>query len=402
MSFVPCTWPITPPLLPRPHQVLKKRDEENTVTISQQKRRLTRLQDTLNTLHTRLTQQEKSQRAELSSLMEEFRRNTEQYRELQKKVKHFRQSDTQRFYAIWRMNEERVGLLAEEVLNADQVIHQQQLGLQWERPCLPESPVTRASSPSAARPTNTSLSQATLYASQVLSHTESEGAPEEVGGAQPPSYPTPLVRRVLEMLCVEAEFLIESKLLHLLAPLEHEEQMLMRLDSMFSALHIETEADIHKLVKCFLKEGPDEGAGPDRANVTLIHPNDVPQVLRKFVEQRQASSSKNTAASLPSRLLEPQASHGELLDGSFWGQTAAVPHESHERVWQALLEALEGYHNTLTARGKLIAETEALHQQNTELRLLLHQYMQARINRELEVPPTVVLPTRDTAAQQVA
>ena len=372
------------------------------MTISQQKRRLTRLQDTLNTLHTRLMQQEKSQRAELSSLMEEFRRNTEQYRELQKKVKHFRQSDAQRFYDIWRMNEERVGFLAEEVLHADRVIHQQQLGLQWERPCLPESPVARPGSTSATRPTNTSLSQATLYASQVLSHTESEGAPEEVGGARPPSYPTPLVRQVLEMLCMEAEFLIESKLLHLLAPLEHEEQTLMRLDSMFSALHVETEADVHKLVKSFLKEGLDEaskGAGPDRANVSLIHPNEVPQVLRKFVEQRQASS-KN--ASLPSHLLEPQASHGELLDGLFWSQTAAVPHESHERVWQALLEALEGYHSTLMARGKLISETDALHQQNTELRLLLHQYMQARINRELEVPPTIVLPTGDSAAQQAA
>ena len=374
------------PSLP-PSQVLKKRDEENTVTISQQKRRLTRLQDTLNTLRSKLARQEKSQRTELASLMDEFRKNTEQYRELQKKVKHFRLSDTRRFHDIWRMNAERVSGLATEVLSADRIIHQQQLGLPWDQPRLPESPLGRPTGTAAAPPPETSLSQATVYASQVLSEADAECHPGAGEGAEPSACPAPLVKRVLEMLCREGEFLIEGKLLRLLAPLEEEERTLMKLDSMFGAMQLHTEADIHKLVKCFLKEG----AGPDGAphQVSLIHPNEVPQVLKQFVEQRQSAGK---SASLLSRSLEPQTSHGSLLDGSFWRETAAVPGESHARVWQALLGGLETYHGTLAARATLIADTEGLQQQNAELRVLLHQYMQARINRELEVPPTLLLP----------
>ena len=44
------------------------------------------------------------------------------------------------------------------------------------------------------------------------------------------------------------------------------------------------------------------------------------------------------------------------------------------------------------ARRSLIAETDSLRQQNMELRLLLHQYMHARINQELEIPPSLVVP----------
>ena len=44
------------------------------------------------------------------------------------------------------------------------------------------------------------------------------------------------------------------------------------------------------------------------------------------------------------------------------------------------------------ARRSLIGETDSLRQQNMELRLLLHQYMHARINQELEIPPSLVVP----------
>ncbi|CAB4031215.1 Hypothetical predicted protein [Paramuricea clavata] len=43
-------------------QVLKKRDEENTITKSQQKRKITRLQDSLNNLKSKLAKQEKTYR----------------------------------------------------------------------------------------------------------------------------------------------------------------------------------------------------------------------------------------------------------------------------------------------------------------------------------------------------
>lgn len=49
------------------------------------------------------------------------------------------------------------------------------------------------------------------------------------------------------------------------------------------------------------------------------------------------------------------------------------------------------YSDTLSNRSKLITETDALRQQNAELRMLLHQYINSKVNQELEIPPTRVL-----------
>ena len=93
---------------------------------------------------------------------EEYQKNTEQYRELQKKVKHFQLTDTKQFHDIWHMNEDRARSLAREVLNADETIYRQQLGLEWQPPQPVESPMKAAAIEREA-------SQATLYASQILS-----------------------------------------------------------------------------------------------------------------------------------------------------------------------------------------------------------------------------------------
>ena len=327
-------------------QVLKKRDEENTVTMSQQKRRITRLQDTLNTLKGKLAKQEKSCQDELQGLMDEYRKNTEQYRELQKKVKHFQTMDTKRFYDIWMMNEERVHSLAKEVANADETVHCQQLGLGWESPTVVESPMGKTITSRLER----DVSRATLYASQILSDAGSEGAstPE----LHPPtacsttaSFSPVLIKQVLNLLCEESGFLIESKLTQLLAPIEKDEQMLMKLDSIFKAIGIETEDDVHQLVRYFVCEPSDEEHDSSSAEKppSLIHPNEVLVSIRQFVEARQGPSK---AASLTPKTMvaHNKDKQDELLDGSFWKQITQVLPENHERVWTALLEVRNVIH----------------------------------------------------------
>ena len=57
------------------------------------------------------------------------------------------------------------------------------------------------------------------------------------------------------------------------------------------------------------------------------------------------------------------------------------------------------YSDTLKSRANLLTETDALRTQNAELRMLLHQYINSKVNTELEIPPTRVLQL-DTAPQQ--
>jgi hypothetical protein len=71
------------------YQVLKKRSEENAITISQQKRKISRMQDNINNLRLRGRKQEKDGQSENVALTEDFKRIADRFKELQKKFRHF-------------------------------------------------------------------------------------------------------------------------------------------------------------------------------------------------------------------------------------------------------------------------------------------------------------------------
>jgi len=45
-------------------------------------------------------------------------------------------SDSKKFNHIWQMNEEECKKLAQSIVEADRIIHEQQLGLPWSPPPL--------------------------------------------------------------------------------------------------------------------------------------------------------------------------------------------------------------------------------------------------------------------------
>ncbi|PKU27234.1 hypothetical protein llap_22462 [Limosa lapponica baueri] len=115
-------------------QVLKKQDEENTIMRSQQRRKLNRLHSLLNNLKTKLANQEKQFREENQSLAADCKRIMGQCKEAQRSMRHFAVSDAEKFTEVWLMNEEEAKGLMRKALEADRIIHAQQLGLPWEEP----------------------------------------------------------------------------------------------------------------------------------------------------------------------------------------------------------------------------------------------------------------------------
>ena len=222
--------------------VLKKRDEENMITISQQKRKITKLQDVLTNLRKKLSKQEEQYQVESVAITEEYRKNSQQFADLQKKYKLFQAADAKKFEEIWEMAEETVQELASVVQQGEKCIYQQQLGLDCELQEFPESPMAQQAT--TVQDGNESVSQALQYVASILS-SEGDSNTTVVEGKFSPS----LIQRALKLVCQESGFLIEEKLLRLLAPLDEDEQLLMKLDSIFKALLIDTEEDIHKLVE---------------------------------------------------------------------------------------------------------------------------------------------------------
>ncbi|KAL2082211.1 hypothetical protein ACEWY4_022029 [Coilia grayii] len=405
-------------------QVLKKRDEENTITKSQQKRKITRLQDILNNVKIKCASQEKQSREENQSQTEDYRRIMQQYKHMQKKMRRFAVIDAQKFEEVWRMNEEEVKALVSRALEIDRLIHQQQLGLEWVAPPLPfmqrSGPVrTHPQAHSSALQSVTSMlgrqgeeeekgrmeEESTIRAEEgpssedVVSGSEAGGTGS--GAEKPRRVSQKTVKRLLELLCDEAGFLIESKLLKLLTPLEKNEQSLMKLDSIFSAMGLEHEEDVYQLAEFFVRfkkeqaqEQEERGAAGGQDESTededLIHPNDVLKTLKAFTAQHcKARCVASQGSGQGSVSVSMARSVG--VDAQYWESMASVISPAKVIVWNSLEKALEKYHTVLTERSKLLVDTQKLRQQNSELKMLLHQYVNSRVNAELEVPPTQVM-----------
>lgn len=443
-------------------QVLRKRDEENTITKSQQKRKITRLQDVLTNLKIKLAKQEKQYKDENVQLTDDYKRITEQFKELQKKSKHFMATDLKKFHDIWVMNEEEAKQLVQKLMEEDRITHEHQLGLPWNPPDLEFldnvgpilSEKQKRQTASASRVVQEALSMSGVSTGNSSANPEraaSETEQSEKSDAPKITIFSKLshrvVKQILELLSDESGFLIETKLQKLLSPLERDEQSLMKLDAIFTALGVETEDDIQSLANYFLvpkTESKEESrkvstvAGPDSdpatdvvredsavtadedideadrevAKVTgrageneavpessprsarsqapdLIHPNEVTRALRKFVEDhREPPKDKGRDAQFKMAALDDRDNSD---DTAYWAKYPAVLPEKTERLWEGLIDGMEKYSETLGSREKLIHETEGLRQQNAELRMLLHQYVNSKVNQELEIPPTRVL-----------
>ncbi|KFW64146.1 Dynein regulatory complex protein 1, partial [Pygoscelis adeliae] len=431
-------------------QVLKKQDEENTIIRSQQKRKLNRLHSLLNNLRTKLAKQEKQFREENQSLAADCERITGQCKEVQRRMRHFAVSDAEKFTEVWLLNEEEAKGLMRKALDADRIIHTQQLGLPWEEP--------RHWFLNNVGPLGhyKAKRMATKLAAEVLTVGSEEGGKGNTAKVE--DRVTPLrniskktAKRILELVSDESGFLIESKLLRPLRALGRHERTLMKLDSIFAALEIDSEDDLYQLVDFFLKYKAQEVAvsqvgapgtavgraqqsqgsrkgGAEHLLNTQGRQRGGPacgEDVRDPAEAREDSGSgaqrdelkppRSSPGSTPSvdmhaddvlrilkafvrdfhKLREKDGSAKEVpqvrdssKDGEYWEALAHVIPEPTLKLWDALAVALEEYYEVLTRRASLLAEAAVLRQQNSELFLLLEAYVSSGVNSKLPSPPT--------------
>ncbi|KAJ3032697.1 hypothetical protein HK097_005148, partial [Rhizophlyctis rosea] len=237
------------------YSVLKKREEENGTILGAQKRKITRLTDHLNTLKAKIAKQEKGFQQEYMSLTDDYKRITEQFKELQKKFRHFQLSDSKKYRDVWTLNEDLSRELMRKCIQADRIIHEQQLGVPYTQP--PED-LFRSIDPSFFQSSSHHGGRKSTSPSASPDLTESDERDRKDAESGRRSSLAMRVRewkgdnktmkRVLELLCSEASFLVEEKLQKLLAPLHRDEQSLMRLDSIFKALGVENVEDVEGLM----------------------------------------------------------------------------------------------------------------------------------------------------------
>lgn len=373
------------------YRVLVERDHENQATTNQQKRKISRQRDILSGLKQRYAETDRKYMEENMKLTDEYKRITEQFKDLQNKFRHFELVDSKKYSEVWSMNEAEVAGLVRQLMQADKIIHEQQLGWMWRPPddSLFTSPHAEAAAAGAS--------------AHAREQEEGEDEDGQAAAANELSERLNDVRYygALSLLVDEGGFLIDLKARNMIERLPKEEQGLVRAEAIVRALGVTDTASFDALMDALSADSvielrakglsasvkmPEEGK--EKASV-LVHPDEAIRRLKAFVElentapNRAGISGQARVAGITRRAAEKEK--------EYWMRLGNVINTKTARVWKSLYQALEKYNKLLTDRGGSLREVESLQHQNTELRALLNQYLSSRINGELKIPPTQVI-----------
>ncbi|XP_055086258.1 dynein regulatory complex protein 1-like [Periophthalmus magnuspinnatus] len=298
----------------------------------------------------KLNKDTKEAEAENNKHLKKLKCKVQDNEHLQKKILHFAFADAMKFENIWLTVDAEVNELLKRALYLYSTIYQQVLHLPWEQPKLScEEPKRRWD----------------------------EGNAEERGRVTTPR----TIQRLMEILCEEAGFLIDVKIVKELSALDENEQTLMKVDCLFNTLGID---DVSQLVEFLCKYGQQrntqsEGAetteprcstGEVQTNSTALatsdptDPTDVLQALKSFIDCHKQGRlrEKWIVQSLEVRDMSKQKAYWESL------ASAITPHKLH--IWEGAERSLKQHYAVLCRMSELLQEIQGLQQENTELQEL--------------------------------
>lgn len=359
-------------------QVLSERNKEHTAIQSSYKNRLNRLRETLNTLMSRYNTLDQKYKTHNHELTEEYKRVTKQFKDLQEKFQHFEQADEKKFREVWEMNEAEVRGLMTKVLEADRLLHEQQLGHEWVPP--KEELLQQELDTFSESGTTTGKSTALESA--------------DMGQSDSGKFSATKVKKVLDLIKDETQFLLDMKVRDQLAELPPEQRDVLQIDALLRYIGVEGQQDVDLLVQVFYngQEEDDEAL--------MVEPDDVLQHLKNFIQEKEnariadvAPDKKKKARTqqLGSESEPDRKARRRREERKFWERMGHVIPDMNFRVWKALDVFLKRYYELLQRRSKTIDSAVAMQKQNEELKALLDQYLGSKVNEELQVPPTHVI-----------
>lgn len=360
-------------------QVLKKRDEENNVAITTQKRKITRMNDLVNILRIKLAKQEKTYQKEYRQISEEYQRILSQFRDLRNKFSKFRSKDEHIYDELWQMNDEEVNELIQKLVTADRIIWEQLLEMKWECPAELQR-IFRL--PTRSKTSNKSDSASSLTKDEILKLLDST-----------------FTKQFLILLVQEAsDLFIDERLRQLLVSLSPDEQVLMKIDSVLRSIGIQSIDDVQKLEKYFMVKSNSQD------EPVLISAEKVISVLNRFVTDHSKNMSTSNHVLEGTSTLPNAMSNGGSEDDphEYWESLLKISSGSYFSTWDLLYSALMSYQQTLQERISLKNEVDNIENENNELKSLLQEYISSQVNLELCVPPTQQYAVKRLEAADVA
>eukprot|EP00921_Rhytidocystis_pertsovi_P001099 GHVQ01001868.1.p1 GENE.GHVQ01001868.1~~GHVQ01001868.1.p1 ORF type:complete len:387 (+),score=58.10 GHVQ01001868.1:461-1621(+) len=358
-------------------QVLTERNKEHSAILLTYKNRLSRLREILNNLIGRYHKLDAKYRHSNEGLTEEYKRLTIQFKELQEKFKHFEFADENRFRLIWEVNENQVRQYMAKVLDADKIIHEQQLGLTWAPPR--EEELTN---------------ECEAFSESGTTTVKSTSKVSEDSGVYKRRYSPSKIKKVLDFVSSECHFLLDYKIKEELIGMDSEQQTLVQVDAILKYVGVENQDDIDLLVSLFYQ-------GQDEDDETVyVDADDVLKLVKDFLREKENAriadvspdiKKKKSGRQIGSETETDVRARKRREERRFWERMSHVLPDVNMRLWKALEEFLRRYYKELKDRSEVIDGAVKLQQENQELKQLMDQYLQSNVNTDLLVPPTHVI-----------
>ncbi|XP_024890505.1 dynein regulatory complex protein 1 isoform X1 [Temnothorax curvispinosus] len=228
------------------YAVLKRREDENTIVKNQQKRRINKLQDIINGLKKNYTELEENTRLEIQRLTDQVIKAHKNILDLVEKSNHFTRINDKKYMQIWDMNAKNANELLDKILNADKVIYEQALGMEWSPP--EQTLLEKKDLPSYSSVMCTIEEENRLINEKktICESYKPASTIEEI------NLERRLLNRIIKNIADRCDYLIEDRLLELLLPYTANDQLIIRLDNVFQALNIKSEKELGFLLNFFL------------------------------------------------------------------------------------------------------------------------------------------------------
>ncbi|XP_073846859.1 dynein regulatory complex protein 1 homolog [Musca autumnalis] len=386
------------------YQVLQKRNEENIIINNQQKRRVAKFNESIVLLKRKLDTLKQNNRQVMERYTEEIQKLHASINELQLKSEHFRKSNRSKFNKVWAMHFKEIKDLLSSVWDVDRILYEQQLGRKWERPAtdLESLDFTKAKG-NGSKPKTAPASYG-RNRQRLSSSGNSRPTNKKVNQRQ--------LNDILQKISDRAGFLIEERLLEILKPYTDEEKCLVRIENIFSALHITDIDVVNSLVSYFEPYSwcPNCSEGVNQKSLKALHSFKDGSVESEDKSERSSEASSNTPCSNHILVMEPALvltalneftrqqirgkSAGAKQDNkkdltfesevdllawdedrirSYWQQFANFMPQDKQNLWKTIEHGLNHYLEVLKKRSQLDAECVFLQKQNSELKYLLQK-----------------------------
>merc|ERR1719386_82769 len=160
-----------------------------------------------------------------------------------------------------------------KVLEADRLLHEQQLGLEW------------------APPKEDQLLQEleTFSESGTATGKSTAKESEDSAGAATGKYSASKVKKVLDLVKEETHFLLDMKVREQMVDLSVEQKDVLQIDAILRYIGVESQEDVDLLVSLFFQ-------GQDEDDETLmVDADDVLKLLKDFINQKEAQQLSDVA-----------------------------------------------------------------------------------------------------------